>query len=143
MDEKQRKPDDFQPPEDIRRFCEALMSEEVKGSKTKAQDLTHVDRGRFYYFWSKSPHKFEFRRWFTDHCDDILGINEAIPPYALMSEVIKGNVEAIKTYYKLRGKLRENPLIDQSQHTHITYAYIRNADAVKEGSNAPTPLQTR
>ena len=135
--EKQEKSNEYIPPVDMRLFTQALLSEGVKGNKQRAQEITGVNRGRFYYYWESSPHKFEFRRWFSDKCDEILGINEAIPPYALMNEIIKGNVEAIKTYYKLRGKLKDNPIFDQSQHhTLILQIEKENDSEIKTARKA-------
>lgn len=94
--------DKYIPPIEMRHFVQALLSEQVKGNKTEAERRTGVSRGRFYYYFEKP----EFRKWFSGQCDLIFGRNEAIPPYALMNAIIQGDVQAIRTFYELRGKLK-------------------------------------
>lgn len=95
--------DKYEVPIDLRMFVEALLSEEVKGNKVKAEEKSGVNRQNFYNHYKKYP---EFRRWYSEQCDHILGMNEAIPPVALLSQIIKGDTQAIRTYYEIIGKLK-------------------------------------
>lgn len=112
---------EYIPPFSMRKFIEALISEEVKGNKTEAERRTGVKRERFYYYFNRYP---EFRKWFSNQCDKVLGKNEAIPPYALMSAIIKGDVQAIRTYYELIGKLKHQ-ITDMKQETHLHFTNIK------------------
>lgn len=91
------------PPIEMRHFVQALLSEDVKGNKAEAERRTGVDRGRFYYHFREH---LEFRQWFSEQCDLFLGKNEAIPAYSLLSQIVQGDVPAIRTYYELRGKIK-------------------------------------
>lgn len=93
----------YQPPRDLELFCYALISIDVKGNKRKAQELSKVDKGKFYYAYKTSE---EFRHWFSELCFSILAQNEAIPPHALLGAISNRDVQAIRTYYELIGKLK-------------------------------------
>lgn len=95
--------DKYHPPLDMRKFVHVLLSEEVRGNKSEAERQSGVNRQRFYYYFNRYP---KFRQWFSDQCDTFLGINEGIPSFMLMKKILSGDVQAIRTYYELRGKLR-------------------------------------
>jgi len=101
--EKKEKSHNYQPSRELELFCYALISEQVKGNKARAQELTRVDKGKFYYAWR---HHAEFRAWYTKLCFDILTHNAAIPAYALLSAIVGKDVQAIRTYYELTGQLK-------------------------------------
>lgn len=95
----------YTPTIEMRLFVQTLLSEEVKGNKTEAERRTGVRREVFYYYFKRHP---EFRKWFSEQCDAFLGINEAIPSYMLMKKILEGDVQAIRTYYELRSKLKQH-----------------------------------
>jgi hypothetical protein len=93
----------YQPPEDLGRFVQALMTEEVKGNKVKAAALTRVRREKFYYHYRKDP---EFREWVSEQCDVFRSHYEPVVGFALMGAIMEKDVMAIRTYYELAGKLK-------------------------------------
>ncbi len=99
----QTKPNIYAPPLDVIKFAEALLSDEVRGSKVKAEESTGVDRGKFYYHWKKP----EFRQWYIERCSEYLSSNEAMVATTLMKQVRNGDMKAIELYYKLNGRLRD------------------------------------
>lgn len=114
--------DEYMPPIDVRWFVQTLLSEEVRGNKTKAERITGVDKGKFYWHFNRFP---EFRKWFSEQCDAFLSRNQAIVSSMLMKKISEGDVQAIRTYFELVGKLKShNILVDQSQH--ITQIFLAN-----------------
>ncbi len=95
--------DKYIPSTKLRIFVQCLLSEEVKGNKIEAERRTGVRRQLFYWYFEKSS---EFRKWFSDQCDKFLGLNQAIPSHMLMKKILEGDVQAIRTYYELLGKLK-------------------------------------
>ena len=93
---------DYQPSAALRRYVQALLSDEVKGNKTLAEQVSGVRRQRFYYNMTKP----EFRQWFNDECNIVLLINRARVDFFLLSMIEKGNVVAMRTYYELIGVLK-------------------------------------
>ena len=63
----------YAPPIEIMDFVKVLLSDEVRGNKVRAEELSGVDRGKFYYHWKKS----EFRKWYLEQCNQYLTSNEA------------------------------------------------------------------
>ena len=67
---------EYTPPQNMRRFVEALLSEEVKWNKTaaericKANGIKAATRQVFEYYFKKYP---VFRRYVSDQCDLLLG----------------------------------------------------------------------
>lgn len=102
--EKTEKISNYQPNRDLERFCYALVSEDIKGNKTAAQRLSKVDRCKFEYAWRTKP---EFRKWYSDLCFTVLSKNSAIPAYALLGAIINKDVQAIRTFYELEGRLNK------------------------------------
>jgi hypothetical protein len=95
----------YQPSKDLERFCQALILPDVKGNKSRASQLTNIDPGKFYYAYRTNS---DFRLWFANLCFSVLGENAAIPPYALLGAIIDKDVQAIRTYYELTGKLKQH-----------------------------------
>jgi hypothetical protein len=87
----------------VRKFVKALLSEEVKGNKVEAEKKSGVGRHVFYDHYKKYP---EFREWYEKQCDEFLGISESAVATALIRKVKRGDTQAIKLYYELRGKIR-------------------------------------
>ena len=102
MNEIATKSYDYQPSAALRRYVQALLSDEVKGNKTLAEQVSGVRRQRFYYNMTKP----EFRQWFNDECNIVLLINRARVDFFLLSMIEKGNVVAMRTYYELIGVLK-------------------------------------
>ena len=124
---------EYQPDRELELFCYALIHQDVKGNKDAAERLSGVKKGKFYWAYKTNE---AFRHWFSELCFSILKHNEAIPPYALMGAVIDKDVQAIRTYYELIGKLKNGgTVVDQSTHIHKTNVYL-NEKATKEEANA-------
>ena len=131
VNENGKKSHKYEPPEDLRRFVEVLLSEEVKGNKVKAESITHVSRGKFYWHYRKHS---EFREWISDQCDLLLGRYEGIAVFSLLGALLKNDVQAIRTYYELRGKLKhivknESAMVEVKVPTVINFiAVYRDKD---------------
>ncbi len=97
------KPCEYTPPQNMRTFVQVLLSEEVKGNKSKAESICKVNRQLFDYHYKKHP---EFRAWVSEQCDLLLGKYEVIAGYSLIGALLKNDVMAIRTYYELAGKLK-------------------------------------
>jgi hypothetical protein len=127
----------YQPPEDLRRFVEVLLSEDVKGNKKLASELTHVRREKFYAHYRRNA---DFRAWVSEQCDMLLGHYEVIAGYSLLSALLQKDVMAIRTYYELRGKLKH---IIKSEGTAVqvnvpTNVYFISGKDTTKGDNGPT-----
>ena len=127
---------EYTPPSDVRQFCYALVSEGIKGNKLEAERVTKVDKGKFYYHWRKHP---EFRAWYHDLCLQILGTNAAIPPVALLGQIVRGDTQAIRTYYELMGKLKGQTVNVNTGDTIIQtpHAVIFSAIAKEQTTEEP------
>lgn len=112
------KVDKYQPPRDLEIFCLALVHQDVKGNKLEAERLTKVSKSKFYYYYRTSE---AFRHWYSELCFSILKLNEAIPPYALLGAVIERDVQAIRTYYELIGKLKGQAVNVNTQISTVVY----------------------
>lgn len=125
---------DYLPSLELRQFVHILLSEEVKGNKAEAARRTGCDVGRFYYAFRMSP---EFRAWFSEQCDLFLGKNEAIPAYSLLNQIVKGDVQAIRAYYELRGKLKHGEAGAAGQAVGVR-VMVQIVNGVPEGTNGHT-----
>jgi len=74
--DKKKELNEYKPKRDLELFCYALISPDVKGNKDKAQQISGIDKGKFYWAWHNHP---EFREWFSQLCFSVLKTNEAIP----------------------------------------------------------------
>ena len=113
-------PTEYIPTIDMRKYVNILLSEEVKGNKTEAARISGVDKGRFYYHFRRNKY---FREWFAEQCDAFLGVNQAIPSYMLMKKVLDGDVQAIRTYYEIAGKIKQTVKggdVNIESHMHFT-----------------------
>lgn len=131
----------YEPKRDIKMFCYALVSEGVKGNKEAAERVSGVRKGKFYWLWRTEP---RFRAWYHDLCLQILGTNAAIPPVALLGQIIRGDTQAIRTYYELIGKLKGNTVNVNTGDTTIIqtpHAVIFSALA-KEPEESNNECQT-
>ena len=106
LNEEAKEAGEYLPSVEMRRFVSCLLSEECKGNKSKAERMSGVDRCRFDWAWFKGKDRVEFRKWFSAKQDEFLGTNETIVSYALMTAILKGDTQAIKTFYELRGKIK-------------------------------------
>ena len=133
----------YEPSQELRRFVEALLSEEVKGNKVKAESISHVARQRFYWNYKKHP---EFREWFAEQCDLFLGNYEPVAGYALVGAMLKNDVQAIRTYYELRGKLKhivknEGPIVEVKIPPAINFISVKveNDRAIEHRDSGTLP----
>lgn len=102
---------EYIPPVDLRRFVQILLSEEVKGNKDEAERRTGIYKGKFYYHWKKSK---DFRRWYADYCDEVLRRGESLVAYHLMRQVESGEIQAIKLYYELIGRINNKAVVNNT-----------------------------
>ena len=94
---------DYIPDIGLRQFTQALLSEEVLGNKTKAQEITGVSKGKFYWHYQKNP---KFRKWHDDQIEEYFRRNGTLVASSLMNKIKAGDVAAIKLYYELAGRLK-------------------------------------
>ena len=92
----------YKPKRELEIFAHALISQDVKGNELAAERLTKISRHKFRWAMQTSR---DFRLWYSDLCFSILAKNEAIPPYALLGAILDKDVQAIRTYYELTGRL--------------------------------------
>lgn len=116
--------DEYLPTMKLRRFVQVLLSPEVLGNKEEAQRRTGVTKQLFYNAMKRHP---RFKKWFSDQCDAWLAEQEATVSGCLMRNISRGSDQALRTYYQLRGKLKNDALVDARQvhigdktETHIT-----------------------
>ena len=100
----------YRPPLAVEQFVQAMLTKEAKGNKMEAERISGVDRAKFYYHMKN--HK-EFRQWFSEECDSWLSEQEGTVAYAMMNNIIKGCPSTLRTYYQLRGKLKNEALVSQ------------------------------
>jgi hypothetical protein len=122
------KPNSYIPSVELRKYVSCLFHDDILGDKSLAMKMSGVDRGRFYYNMKKP----EFRKWFSDECDKFFENNNDIAATALIKKVRGGDVQAIRTFYELRGKLKQIG-VSIEQHTHIAY--------VRERAESDNPLR--
>lgn len=108
----------------LRLFVQALFHESVKGDKTAAEKMSGVRREYYYYHLKKDP---EFRQWYSDQCSLWLASLEVIISHALVRNILRGSSSDIKTYFQLRGKLKNDVQvatgdihIGNKNETHVT-----------------------
>jgi hypothetical protein len=118
----------YQPPERVRRFVAALLTEESQGEKVKAEEISGVPRGNFYYHYKNNP---DFREWFSNECTLFINTYEPSANSGLIAGLRRGDIQHIRTFFELKGKLRKDINIDQSKHTHTTYVW---------GTDNPNPI---
>lgn len=102
----------YHPRRELEIFAYALVSIDIKGNELAAERLTKVGRFKFRYAMQTNP---EFRQWYSDLCYQVLLKNEAIPTYALMGAIIDKDVQAIRTYYELIGKIKKQGDVNVTQ----------------------------
>jgi hypothetical protein len=98
----------YTPPIELRIFVQALLSEEVRGNKVEAEKKTGVRRQIFYWHFKKSA---EFRAWYTEQCTNYLASLEALVTSKLIGKIQVGNLDAIKVFYELIGKLKKSGVV--------------------------------
>ena len=133
MQNRIEKSNTYQPNRDLEIFCYALVHQDVKGNKEAAERLSGVCKGKFYYHYKNDEN---FRRWYSELCFSILKHNEAIPPYALMGAIIDKDVQAIRTYYELIGKLKAQGVNIETKINNVSFT-------VKEISATDTRIMHR
>ncbi len=106
----------YTPPMKVRRFVEALNSEGVWGNKTKAQEITGVDRGVFYYYLYKYP---EFKQWYEDQCKQVFITNLSRTVYSTQNQANKGNMIAVDKILKVIGWLGDDKA-EQNVNVNVT-----------------------
>lgn len=94
----------YEPPVALKRFCMALLSEQAMGNKEKAQEISGVDKGKFYYAFHRND---KFRTWYSEQCDKFVNSNEGLVSFALMREILRGEVPAIRTFYEIKRKINQ------------------------------------
>lgn len=109
-------PDKYIPTVELRMFVETLLSPEVRGNKEEAERRCGVSRQKFYYHFQRHP---EFREWYSQRCEDFLKNLEALAASKLISKVQAGELEAIKLYYELTGKIK-NKGVDVKVGVNVT-----------------------
>jgi hypothetical protein len=92
----------YTPPIELRRFCQTLLSDEVRGNKDEAERKSGVRKQVFYYHFKLKP---EFRQWYSDFCDESLKRSESLATSHLIKQIEAGDIQAIKLYYELIGKI--------------------------------------
>ena len=102
---------DYIPSIELRKFVEVLLSEEVRGNKTEATKRSGVRKELFYYHFKFKP---EFRQWYSERCTELLGSCEGLAAAKLITKIQSGELEAIKLYYELIGKLKKSGVIIQN-----------------------------
>lgn len=89
---------------------EVLLSEDVKWNKTaaericKANGIKAATRQVYEYYFKKHP---EFRKYVSEQCDLLLGRYEGIACYALLGGMMKHDMQAVRLFYELRGKIKK------------------------------------
>jgi len=132
--------DRYFPTVNMRKYVAALLSDEVKGNKVEAARVSGVGRDRFYYHFNANE---KFREWFSKQCDDFLGRNQAIPATVLIKKISEGDVQAIRTYYELVGKIKQGIRggdINIENHTHFTSINLKELEGKSEEELINTAL---
>lgn len=89
----------------LKKFVQTMLTLSDTGNKLEAERLTGVDRNRFYWHYR---HHQEFRDWYSNQCDLLVGSNESIASKKLIALVNAGDVTALRLYFELKGKIGRN-----------------------------------
>jgi hypothetical protein len=128
-----KKVNDYQPSRELELFCQALVSEPVKGNKAGAERLTGINKFRFDHACRTNP---EFREWYLKFCFDFLISHSAVPAYALLGKIMEKDVQAIRTFYEMTGQLKhvyknESDVVEQKIPTVVNYIAV-HVNSVKD-----------
>jgi len=96
---------EYQPDIDMRRFVVVLLNE-GGGSVTATERITKIDRWKFWYHLRRAKDREEFQRWYVQQVDAFFASYEAAVSKALLSKVASGDVQAMRLYYELRGRIK-------------------------------------
>ncbi len=94
---------EYHPPQDLQRFVQVLLSEEVAGNKTEAERITGVQKEKFYYHLKRYP---DFKEWVNEQRQEHRVRNAPLVDAQLIAAVKKGDVAAMKLWYMLGEELK-------------------------------------
>jgi hypothetical protein len=105
----------FLPDADMRRFVEVLLNDtEVAGRPYRAEKKSGVQRQRFYYLLQTSP---EFKQWFLEKCQLRQDARTAMVDDALFFATQQMDASAMRTFYELQGRLKQQNGKNGNGHT--------------------------
>lgn len=96
---------EYEPDIDMRKFVVVLLNE-GGGSVNQTERLTKIDRGKFWYHLRRAKDKEDFQRWYVAQVDAFFTSYEAAVSKALLKKVADGDVQAMRLYYELRGRIK-------------------------------------
>ncbi len=82
---------EYMPTTKLRRFVEALLSQDVMGNKEKAARLSGVDKGTFYWHLKNHP---EFAAWYKQQCAQIFMPHVPATAYSILKAGLQGDMKA-------------------------------------------------
>ena len=116
-DSDQAESTQYQPTVKLRRFVEALLSDEVMGNKRGAERVSGVRRGAFFYNLKKSA---DFKAWFKQQCADVFTTHLPSTVFSIQRAAARGDdTRAALALLEMAGLYRPKELDDPGVNVNV------------------------
>ena len=119
----------YEPRQELKTFVASLLNE-AEGCVREAERLTGIPRGNFKYAMKKD----EFRQWYLNAQEEFLQSLTPLSHSELKKKIKSGNIEALRLFYQISGKIKQSTLIDQSTKINVNQARIMIIRPVDNGT---------
>ena len=109
MEQNKTESNEYTPKQNLRKFVEVLLSQDVMGNKEKAMRVSGVNKGIFFYHLKKDV---RFKAWFKQQCEDVFTMHLPSTIYSVQKQSVLGETKASLAILEMAGiyKPKENKL---------------------------------
>lgn len=103
MSENLNQTNHYEPSQELRDFCYALLASGVTPNFRDTERQTGISRGKFHYAHRTSE---EFRNWYKELSSARRSSQRIIVDHSLIEAIKKGDVPAMRLFYELEGDIK-------------------------------------
>lgn len=141
---EQPESDEYVPTMKLRLFTQALLSEEVKGNKSKAERITGIRRDLFLYNLKKNP---DFKEWYRKQVSNIFEPFIPAIGYALLKSALTGDNKVALRIMEEAGifdKEEQHTTVNLNQAPPQTFIFkdLGLEDGNETGTDSPHAVES-